>query len=190
VIKGKIENYQSSLLKNNKMRYMLRIIGAKGNIKDIDNFLQQLSRLAKDNNIVIQAFDADLIYGKKHLISAVEHAVRSIERKKNTTNSLEMEILLYASGERQLKLAIPKMGVKKGKVNIAFVLFNEKLDFSYLLIKKLLEDLSLKRDDKVLEGNKNTLCKFGLNENEINTVKKAKYGSLILEKVAMVDIIK
>lgn len=169
---------------------MLKIIGVKGNIKDVDKFLKQMSSFAKDNKVVIQAFDANVIYEKKHLISAVEHAVRAIDRKTNTTNSLEMEILLYASGERQLKLAIPKMGVKKGEVNIALVFFNKTRGFSDILIEEFLEQFSLKRDDKVLDGNIDTLKKFGLNENEIKTVTKAKYGDLILEKVAMVDVIK
>jgi len=50
--------------------------------------------------------------------------------------------------------------------------------------------LNLEKDDKVLEGDENTLKSFGLNEMELRTVTKAKYGDLILEKVAMVDIIK
>ena len=93
---------------------MLKIIGAKGDIQDVDNFLKKVESFAQNHNIIIQAINADLIYGKNHLISAVEHAVRAMDRKTNTTNSLEMEILLYASGERQLKIAIPKMGVKIG----------------------------------------------------------------------------
>jgi KEOPS complex subunit Cgi121 len=169
---------------------MLKIIGAKGNIKDVDKFLKQISIFAKDNKLIIQAFDANVIFGEKHLISAVEHAVRAIDRKTNTTNSLEMEILLYASGERQLKLAIPKIGVKKGEVNIALVFFNKTRRLLDILIEEFLEQLSLIRDDKVLDGNIETLKKFGLNENEIKTVTKAKYGDLILEKVAMVDVIK
>jgi KEOPS complex subunit Cgi121 len=169
---------------------MLKIVGVKGSIRDVDKFLKQISIFAKDNNVVIQVFDANVIFGEKHLISAVEHAVRAIDRKTNTTNSLEMEILLYASGERQLKLAIPKIGVKKGEVNIALVFFNKTRRLLDILIEEFLEQLSLIRDDKVLDGNIETLKKFGLNENEIKTVTKAKYGDLILEKVAMVDVIK
>ena len=167
---------------------MLKIIGAKGDIQNVDIFLQEIGSFAKNNNIVIQAFDADVIYGKNHLISAVEHAIRAMDRKTNTTNSLEMEVLLYASGERQLKIAIPKMGVRKGKVNVAIVFAEEKI--SDESIDELLERLSLIRDDKVIEGDIDTLKKFGISENEIKTVTKAKYGDLILEKVAMVDIIK
>jgi len=168
---------------------MITVVGARGTIKDVDSFLQKMNSFSQDNNVVIQAFNADVIYGKNHLISAVDHAVRAMERKTNTTNSLAMEILLYAAGERQLKLAIPKMGVKKGDANIAFaVVDNKKRDEKS--IDELLKDLSLERDDKVLEGNEDTLKAFGLNDQAIKTVTKDKYGDLILEKIAMVDIIK
>ncbi len=168
---------------------MITLVGAKGNIKDVDVFLKQIQSFSKKNNVVIQVFDADVIYGKNHLISAVEHAVRATERKTNTTNSLDKEILLYASGERQLKLAIPKMGVKKNGKNIAFVFISNKKSHD-TLIGELLKTISLKRDDKVLEGDQEKLRKFGVTEKELETVTKAKYGDLILEKVAMVDIIK
>ena len=167
---------------------MIMIVGARGNIQDVDSFLKQVLGFAQKHDVVIQVFNAEMIYGKNHLESATEHAVRAMNQSTNTTNSLGMEILLYASGERQLKLAIPKMGVKKGKGNIAFVFTNGKI--SDKLVNEILKHLTLERDDKVLDGDRNTLKKFGLKETEIETVKKAKYGNLILEKVAMVDIIK
>ena len=101
------------------------------------------------------------------------------------------EGLLFDCGEgtqRQLKIAIPKMGVKKGNANIAFVFTAGKV--SDQMISNILGQLSLVRDDNVIDGDIDTLKKFGISENEINTVTKAKYGDLILEKVAMVDIIK
>ena len=169
---------------------MIKIIGAKGDIQDIDVLLEKVGIFTQNNNIIIQAFDADMIYGKNHLISAFEHAKRAMDRKTNTTNSLEMETMLYASGERQLKLAIPKMGIKKGKTKIAFVLINQKAKNLGNLAGEMLKFLNLTRDDQVLDGDENTLKKFGISENEMKTVTKAKYGHLILEKVAKVDIIK
>ena len=170
---------------------MIKIIGATGNIHDIEGFLKKVTQFVKENNVLIQVFDAELIYGKNHLISAYEHAKRAMDRKKNTTNSIEMETLLYASGERQLKLAIPKMGVKKSSVSVALIFIAEsKTKISDQLISEFLKELSLNRDDGVLEGNENTLKKFGITETEIRTVMKVKYGNLILEKVALVDIIK
>jgi len=168
---------------------MITVVGSRGTIKDVDSFLQKMNSFSQDNNVVIQAFNANVIYGQNHLISAVDHAIRAMERKTNTTNSLAMEILLYAAGERQLKLAIPKMGVEKGDSNIAFVIVDDKKR-DEKSIDELLKDLLLKRDDRVLEGNEDTLRAFGLNDKTIKTVTKDKYGDLILEKVAMVDIIK
>jgi KEOPS complex subunit Cgi121 len=169
---------------------MIKIVGAKGLIKDVDVFLKQVMDLSQEQGVAVQVFDADVIFGKKHLVSAFEHAVRAFERKTNSTNSLAMEILLYVSGERQLKLAIPKVGVKNGQRNIAFVFVKDTKILEDSWIDELLKKLSLIRDDTILEGDVDTLRRFGLKERQIKTVTKSKYGDLILEKVAMVDIIK
>jgi len=167
---------------------MLKIVGAKGQIKNVDLLIEQVVSFAQEKSIVIQALNADMVYGKNHLISSVEHAKRAMSQKKNTTNSLSMEILLYSSGERQLKLAIPKMGVKQGKSNVAFVFTDGKI--SENLVNDLLKKISLTQDDKVLQGDIDTLKKFGISKKAIATVSEDRYGDLILEKVAMVDIIK
>ena len=169
---------------------MIKIVGAKGNIQNIDGLLEQIQSFSQKNNVCIQVFNADMIFGKNHLISAVEHAQRSMKNKTNTTNSLGMEILLYASGERQLKLAIPKMGVKTGRAKIVLTLVKEKGEISDKIVNEMLNLFSLARDDSVIDGDKETLKIFGINKTELKTVSKNKYGDLILEKVAMVDIIK
>jgi len=173
---------------------MIQVVGARGTIKDIDSFLTQVRGFSQTFHCVIQVFDATLIYGEEHLVSAVTHALRAMKRKTNTTNSLEMEIMLYASGERQLKLAIPKMGVKQGKGSIAVVFVHETEKtsggVSDQTIDTMLHSLSFIRDDSVLMGNMDTLKNFGITDKEFRTVKKEKYGHLILEKIALVDIIK
>ena len=173
---------------------MIKVLGAQGNIKNVDNFLKKILDFSQNYSIIIQVFNADMIYGKNHLISSVEHAKRAMNGKTNTTNSLGMEILLYASGERQLKLAIPKMGIKEGQSNIAlvFISINKRIKVKMIdhLIDEMLKLLSLHRNDTILEGNESVLKNFGIDENEIKTVTKDKYGDLILEKIAMVDIIK
>jgi len=168
---------------------MIEIFGSKGKISDVDIFLKKIHDFSKKNNVVIQSFDANLIFGKNHLLSSAKHAERSFENSTNTCNSLEMEILLYSSGERQLKHAIPKMGVKKGNVSVVFVMsYTNKKDDK--LVGKLLKTIGFERYDKVIQGDVNTLKKLGFRNSEIETVSKDKYSDLILEKVAMVDIIK
>jgi KEOPS complex subunit Cgi121 len=173
---------------------MIKFFGAQGKIQNVESFLEKIQDFAQNYSIIIQVLNADMIYGKNHLQSSVEHAIRAMERKTNTTNSLGMEILLYASGERQLKLAINKMGVKQGKNNIAFIFLcnNKKIKNRMIdnLIDEMLESFSLCKNNTILDGDKSVLKKFCIDENEIKTVNEDKYGDLILEKIAMVDIIK
>ncbi|MEF8848402.1 MAG: KEOPS complex subunit Cgi121 [Candidatus Thermoplasmatota archaeon] len=174
---------------------MIKIYGFRGKIQDIEHFLEETSKIVnKGKQIDFQVFDGEMIYGENHLISAYEHAKRAIKQDENTCNSLAMEILLYASGERQLKQAIPKMGIKKNSGKIVFIFFNKKIGkktmFDESLLDSITETFSLKRDDKIIEGDINTLRKFGIEKKETSTVSENEYGDLILERVAMVDLLK
>ena len=176
---------------------MIRVFGGTVTISNVEQFVEQLEKISNDTHIIIQVFNAEIIYGKNHLISATEHALRAHKQQRMTANSLAMEILLYASGERQLKLAIPKMGIKKGQCSVAFVMLENIADIPQArgnifdrFIEDFCETLEIDRDDTILEGSEKTLDAFGITEAEKRTVTKAKYGQLILEKVAFVDIIK
>jgi len=172
---------------------MILVVGAKGTILNIENFLQQILEFSQHNSIVVQAIDAEVVYGQDHLVSATEHAVRAFAQGRQSTNSLELEILLYASGERQIQKAIPKMGVKKGKHAVAFVLVDESKRERKAyenLVDRLLKTIKFIRDDTVLEGDRETMTRFGIGTKELQTIPDTKYGELILEKVALVDIIK
>ena len=170
---------------------MQKIIGAKGKIQDINSFLKKIITLSSRYDMVIQVVNADFVYGKDHLFSAVEHTIRSFKNRMNSLNSLSLEMLLYASGERQIQKAIEKIGIKKGNQKIAFIFITE--DDRKILdaeVEHVLSSLNLKRDDKVLEGGVDTLKRFGITEDELSTIPESKYGDLLLEKVALVDIIK
>jgi KEOPS complex subunit Cgi121 len=174
---------------------MIVVIGTYGTIENIDTFFQQLLTFSKKENLVIQAFNATAIYSKDHLVSATMHAHRAFKQGTNATNTLALEILLYAAGERQIEKAIKKIGIKKGKQKIAFVLTNplnriRKHDLDDTIIKKLLQMFHLIADEKVIQGNRATLKLFGITDQELSTVPESHYGELILEKVAMVDVIK
>jgi len=183
---------QHSLSMIKKVEHMqLQIIGATGEIPDKELFIENAMNYAAKNHFILQVFNADLIYGKTHLESAVAHASRAFQQNTNTTHTLAMEILLYASGERQLQIALPQMGIHKGPGHVAIVLYSEEnIQIEEPMIQELLNLLQLKRNDTVLKGNEKTLQLFGISEKEQQTVTQHKYQNLILEKVALVDIIK
>jgi KEOPS complex subunit Cgi121 len=168
-----------------------RITGCRGKI-DRDAFIKKLRHFGEENGIACQIMDAGKIYGREHILSAVEHAVRAFKNKTNSCKTLDLEILLYASGKRQIKDAIEFMGAGESG-EFVFVAVGKtglkgydgaipEFDFP--------EEHGLKIDENVIEGDESILKKFGIGDEEMKTVDKSMYGDLILEKVAMVDIIK
>ena len=172
--------------------YKMKIIGCTGTIDQVTQVIDRINIHAEKNNVEIQLFDAQMIFGKQHLISAFEHAIRAFERGENATHSLGMEVLLYASGERQIKKAIKKMGIKKESKSIVAIIlhhsgFHEKLNS---FITEFLSQFHLEKNNNVIFPDKSMLEEYGINQQAISSVKNDQVFHLVLEKVALVDVIK
>ncbi|MFQ6059748.1 MAG: KEOPS complex subunit Cgi121 [Thermoplasmata archaeon] len=143
-----------------------------------------MREFCSEQNCEVQIADATLVFGKTHLLSAFEHAKRAFKEGRNSSTSLVNEILLYASGERQISSAISKMGIHKETTEFCILLVgNCHLDL-------LLQSMELKRDDSVLRGDVERLGAFGITDDEMRSVPREKVLELVLEKVAMVDLLK
>lgn len=172
---------------------MCEVYGArvlKGEL-DKDSILNRVQTLSKEVSKIIQIFDSELIYGKDHIISACEHAMRAFDQGKAVSDSLAMEILLYTAGDYQIKVALDKLGVKENTKGIAMVFINknrnEKNKFNKQF-NKFCSEFDMKPDDEVLIGDKDTLHKFGISDDELLAVPEDHWLELVLEKVALVDI--
>jgi KEOPS complex subunit Cgi121 len=165
---------------------MIRIIGAVGEI-DAGKALGTIEQLSSEWNVQIALMDAELVFGREHILSAFEHAERAFRNRTNTAKTLATETLLYASGDRQISVAIEKMGIKDGSKSVAVAILNDIEDDR---IPELLEKLGLKRDDGVLLPEGKSLKAFGISEKELATVPEERRYDLVLEKVALVDLIK
>ena len=172
------------------------IVGAAGKVGDSDKLLERVDQISKERDIEIVAVDAGYVCGKDHIVSAYRHAVRAFEEGRNSMKKFSMELLLYISGERQIKNAIRKIGIKDGIENVVFI-FMDASDYENLNGKisedealKIVEELGFGIDNDVLKPSREKLRAMGFGDEEMETVGKDKYSDLILEKVAMVDIIK
>jgi tRNA threonylcarbamoyladenosine modification (KEOPS) complex Cgi121 subunit len=105
---------------------------------------------------------------------------------------MEMELLVYASGERQIKHAITKMGIQKGEHDfIAIFLFDkEKRRQIDNIIDNFLQLFHLSKNDSVFNPDDSKLVHFGISKQAIQSVQKDQIFQLVLEKIALVDIIK
>lgn len=124
---------------------MAVIIGARHRIVDIDNTLKAIADLSAEMEIEIQVLDANLVFGKEHLVVAIEKADRAFSQGRNISKTMGTEIMLYAGAERQISKAIEKMGLKPGIEELAIVVLTD-IDANSILSK-----LGWERDDSVLE---------------------------------------
>ena len=79
-----------------------------------------MGSIASGYGIIVQAIDADWIAGRGHVIAAAEKAIRAMGRSCSISGDLGMEILLHASGNRQIKKAL-SVGVWNDKNNVILV---------------------------------------------------------------------
>jgi KEOPS complex subunit Cgi121 len=142
--------------------------------------LKRASALEAD----VVLLDADMVCGADHLVSAVIHARRAFERGENSSNTLSMEVILYASGERQISKAKKKMGLHQGTEKVAVVLLSPGD------IDQALSDLCLRRDDSLIDCTMEKAMAFGVRPSELETLGERYLQEIVLEKVAFVDLIK
>jgi KEOPS complex subunit Cgi121 len=161
---------------------LIKIIGARGRTRPIDEFISRINRLETKHSATIQFFRADRIFGREHLESAVEMALRAEERGTARSKTLGMEILLYAAAERQITLAIEKLGVGKDIDELAAVIVGQAPEDA------VLDALGLERDDCLLEPRNKDFTAFGITDAELETVGEARLPEMILEMVALSEL--
>lgn len=132
----------------------------------------------EDRDILIA--NADMVFGMDHLRSALYHAKRAMIGGTNASDSLAMETMLYASGERQLNAAIKKMTVGDETAEIVVALLQGSLN----PMKGWTELPSIKEPPS-----KERLNRFGITDKEMLTFE-GRSEELVLEKVAAVDVLK
>lgn len=169
-----------------------RIFGGSIVIDEIETFINKINNFTIEKEIHIQVFDAGMICGKNHLESAIFHTIRAFDQKRMAVQTLEMELMLYASGERQLTKAIPKIGVKKGKTMIAVALFSKHHSEKILdsIIDEIEKRFHIKKNDSILNISTEKMKRWEISDSILKNLSIDEYEDMILEKVAYVDIIK
>ncbi len=151
----------------------MKVIGVRfEGKKDIDDIFSKVETYRKENEVFLQLFDPSKVIGKDHLLWAHQKAVEAFDNGENRADSIEIETLLWASAEWQIKDAIDKMGVKDDKAVI--MIDGDPRDF--------LGSMEWERDDKILEPTEEKLMNFGIDQTEIDSVDRP--FDLVFEKMS------
>jgi KEOPS complex subunit Cgi121 len=101
--------------------------------------------------VEVQLFDADLAATWQHLYFAALNALQAIKTKRNLSNSVAVETVLYASGRRQIKKALDFIGVKPNSEHIAVLVLGDTADAVQTGLAAIAKRLDAKPDETVLE---------------------------------------
>lgn len=174
------------------------IIGFRNvEIVNVDQFVEKIREATKP--ALVQIFDADCVAGFEHLFFATLNALRAFSQKNNISETVDMESLLYASGQRQIRKAIEMTGVKSGTSNVAVLILGDdrlKIQNGEKRVNGLIKGV---RDDQVLEVKSqekiHKLMKlFNITELELRSLSDRKAADykmitkLIIERGALLAI--
>lgn len=137
---------------------------------------------AKRAGVEILLLRGDMVFGEDHLRSALYHAKRALKEGSNSSDSLAMETLLYASGERQLSTAIRKMSINDETSEMAIAKLTDRpfqANVSWSPMPRARTDFG-----------KEALARFGISAEELATTDSPRALDLVLERIAAVDVLK
>lgn len=138
------------------------------------NELLRLIKKANGKSKFVQVLDAESVINRIHLLGAYANSVIAFENKTNRTNSVAMEMLLFAAMTDQIENAIDLCGAKDDS---DLVFFSNSAAL-YNRIKPYLKNIS----DFIPDRNhvKKTAKKYG-----INVGGKKMLDASILERIAI-----
>jgi len=156
-------------------------------IKDVNYFLERVRREVDEAHV--QFFDAKLVASQQHLYFAALNALKAFEKKLNISNSPAIEVLLYASAQRQIRKAVDMLGIKPHSSQVAVLVIAETKRGADIALEAVSKLISGERDDSVLELTdekfEGVKTLFDVSDLEI----EAKLRKKGLEREALIDLV-
>jgi len=83
--------------------------------------LLSLAKSMSSDTVIVQLMNGELIADETHLLSAVQNALNAQNGEYMLSRSLDVEIIVYASAQRQIGRALDELGVYDDLEHIAAV---------------------------------------------------------------------
>jgi KEOPS complex subunit Cgi121 len=158
--------------------------------------LLRTMRSGKQANVSVQFFNAQLIATWEHVYFAVLNALTAFRTKRNVSKNLAVEVMLYASAQRQIRKAIELVGVKPGCGNVAVLIIAENPEAVKTAVSAVSRLFGRKPDEHVLElstAKAQEIRKaFTITEKELAVVTKKgdeerALVDLVIERMALLS---
>ncbi|MFW9792878.1 MAG: KEOPS complex subunit Cgi121 [Candidatus Thorarchaeota archaeon] len=126
------------VLKSDDAEHIVGITEILNSNKLTRDELIDLAQSISDDTLVVQLMNGLLIADDIHLLSAVQNAVNAQNGEYMLSRSLDVEIIVYASAQRQIGKALEALGVNDALKNIAVVV----VGINRKQVEKALEEIT------------------------------------------------
>lgn len=159
-------------------------------ITDRSEFLRHLQAAGELHDVHIICFNADMIAGRAHALTALSFALRAFEKGTNISNTIEMESLLYAAGSRQCNTGA-SFGIHEGENRVWICCSSDRGEESWTALSPLFqytrEDWDLidcKKAEQLMQN-------FSVSPEEIEAAGGPEHlPELVLERVALLQVLR
>ncbi|MFA4860804.1 KEOPS complex subunit Cgi121 [Methanoregula sp.] len=160
-------------------------------IADRAVFLEAIRAVAEAHNTHIICFNADMLVGIKHVMAALDHAIRSFREGRAISNTLEMEALLYAAGSRQCSIGA-SFGIHEGNNRLWVCCCPGPCEEVFTELRPVMEFVSGDSWNWIDPERQARLMKlFDISSKELLTLKdESRFMDLVLERVALLDVMR
>jgi len=148
--------------------------------------------------IICQIFDYLAVASWRHLLHASILALKALREGRMLARDLGIEILLYVAGERQIREAISKVGIKEDSRGIVILYFARDREEAERLFDEVVKELGGLLDDSLIEISEDKMeelkRRFSICEEELKASVAEGEDELkalikcVLSRVAEIDI--
>jgi tRNA threonylcarbamoyladenosine modification (KEOPS) complex Cgi121 subunit len=143
---------------------------------------------AKSNRIApLQVVRADRVVGPDHVRTAAFHSRRAEREGRSQAKTPELEFTRYLAGERQIRSALEKMGLRETEDSAVVVALGPKRRDA---LAHFVDNLGAVVDDALVEPTMEKLRAFGITEKQMGATTPARRLDLAMEAVALVDLMR
>ncbi len=159
-------------------------------IEDVNQFLDMLNTIGNQNNVHIQALNAQKIAGRPHIDHSIGKALKALKQNNNVARDPGVEIMRYASGKRQIGEAF-SMGLCKGNMDILVIIMGDSSS-RLKTAKDNLHSIITPGDVMELSDTKKKIImdQFDITSDELEAAGPHRLQDLVIERVSLVDILK
>jgi len=163
----------------------IRLLFGRPTTEETGHLIQAIKDLQSRHGLIAQALDANLVVSEKHIQFAVEKALAAISDGRNIANDPGMEIMRYASGERQIERALA-MGVSDQTRRIALVMTKVDGREGWPDDREICQIIEQDKESFLFDpGAVKDL--FNISSQELQAVGEERMEDLVIERVALVE---